>query len=339
MTNEVLGPVSFTPDDCAKLMMDMASHTQRLTMDEVKRNILVSGRDEMRQFAMLRLTRSFASVPRWAERDNVDFFLPCPLEAAAAPERMFDWTFGRITNIWRVFGDSRREEVSACYFNGIRRGLGGRVDGSPVDIAKWEPDEDFYNRYAFGRSESADSESLSLAAAAGVGTITLTLPENYRDFRTLQARITGRDAVSYFDIRSLGVGDNTYDRDGLQFTWILSARTLTISSVGAPTFSGATLKTALGQAAAGDDALVVEYCYTIGDDATHLPREILDEYGELIWRGALRRLPDAYLVDSRQIVDSNYAMREKRAFWRQQGGAKSFTGSSLIGNPYEGRYW
>ena len=345
--NEVVQPVSLTPNDCSKLMMDMASHTQQMTMPEIKRNILVSGRDEMRQFAMLRLTRSFNHVPTWSERDSIDFLLPCPLESAEPPERKFDWTFGRITQMWRVFGaGGSRVEIPAGHFNGIRRGLQAQVSGSPVDIAKWEPDEAFYDRYKFGKSESAGSENVVLAAAAGVGTTRIVLPENYLQFRTLEVSVVGEDDKVFFDIRSLGVGNNTYTRQPgaveFQFSWDISSRTLSITSppAGAPNISAATLKTALGQATSGEDLLVIEYCYTTGDDATHLPGEILDEYGELIWRGALRRLPDKYLVDSRGMVDSNYMRREARAVWRQQGGVGIYPGSSLIGNPTTGgRYY
>ena len=344
--NEVVQPVSLTPDDCSQLMTDMASHTQQMTMEEVKRNILVSGRDEMRQFAMLRLKRSFNHVPTWSERDSIDFYLPCPLESAEPPARKFDWTFGRITQIWRVFGSGgNRVEVPAGHFNGIRRGLRAHVSGSPVDIAKWEPDEAFYDCYKFGKSDVEGSENVVLAAAAGVGTTTITLPGDYLQFRTLEVSVVGEEDKVLFDIRSLGVGDNTYTRNPgaveLQFSWNLSARTLSITSppAGAPNISAATLKTALGQTTSGEDLLVVEYCYTTGDNATHLPREILEEYGELIWRGALRRLPDKYLVDRREMVDSNYMRREARAVWRQQGGVGIYPGSSLIGNPTGGRYY
>ena len=330
----------YEADDCMGLLTDIASHTREISAEETLRALIVSGRDEIRQYSVLRLVRQFDRVPEWSKRDEVNFYLPCPVEAGpvGSAERPFDWTFGRINRIWKENALGREMDVPDYYYQSLRRGLGGTIQADgveiPLDVAKWEPPMEFYDCFHFGSSASEDASAIPLVVEDNA----MVLPANFSDYRTLYAVLDNGSQVG-FDVGALvATRAGSFMRGGETFDWDLDSRRMVVRKPGGShNLQSGRLDSGEVSSSGDEERLCIEYCFTVGDKATHLPKVVLDEYGELIWRGALRRMPDKFLVDSRQMVEFHYMQRQERAVWRQAGGMRLLPSTPIIGL-YYGRW-
>ena len=330
-------PVSFN-----ELEVEIRPHTKECGEDFRIRMLKDAARDAIREYAWIRRTERFERIPQWKDRDSYPFILPLPLEVGddgTLPAERYDWKFGRITQMWLETG--RNQGLLPEYYHENIVRLDGQLGEIPYSFARLEPLEEFYDLYA-GATGGIASTTMAdvnipinrdIAVPGGY----IVLPAGWEKYRTLVVGLTSGTTIQIAVSLLLG-GDANIEREGATYGW--NRGTFRLNNLNADTFATARLTTLMpGQLATSPEVaggFCVEYCYTLGDKATQLPRLLSQEYGELIWRGALRRMPDKFLVDSRAVVEHNYRMREERTTVRQHGGVRMVRGLSVVESPYTG---